>query len=215
MKRIAIGGTMWLAPGSRLRSRQNAAALRAIGLALLAGGLFAGFGAPPATSNGPVPAAPAAKTDVRAVASAPHLSGWGLLDPRPLAAERRFAAAAEPVATGSLPIPGVPAGEWREESFAGVGALDGRTLRAGGLRIRLAGLQVPKRDETCRTLDGRDEPCATRAATQLELLTRGRTVTCRYRLERPDEAVGTCRIGASDLGERLLRTGFLRRDRAA
>jgi len=180
MKRIAIGGTMWLAPGSRLRSRQNAAALRAIGLALLAGGLFAGFGAPPATSNGPVPAA-----------------------------------AAEPVATGSLPIPGVPAGEWREESFAGVGALDGRTLRAGGLRIRLAGLQVPKRDETCRTLDGRDEPCATRAATQLELLTRGRTVTCRYRLERPDEAVGTCRIGASDLGERLLRTGFLRRDRAA
>jgi hypothetical protein len=214
MKRIAIGGTTWLAPGASLRRRQGMVALRAVGLALLAGGVFAAFGAPPATSDGPKAHAAVTKEAVQAVPPAPAV-GWNLLDPRPLAADLRFGAPAEPVATGSLPVPGMAAGEWREETFPRMVASDGRTLDTGRLRIRLTGLQLPKRDETCRTLDGRHEPCAIRAATQLELLTRGRSVTCRYRVGTPTEAVGTCRIGASDLGERLLRTGFLRRDRAA
>jgi hypothetical protein len=81
--------------------------------------------------------------------------------------------------------------------------------------VRLDGLLLPAADETCRTLDGRLEPCLARAATQLELLTRWRRVTCRYRLETSSEGVGHCRIGASDVADRLLRTGFARREGAA
>jgi hypothetical protein len=42
-------------------------------------------------------------------------------------------------------------------------------------------------------------------------MTRHRKVTCRYRVEAAGEAAGTCRVGASDIGERLLRTGLLKR----
>ena len=99
----------------------------------------------------------------------------------------------------------------QEQEFTRVEVVDGRTIAAGPLRIRLAGLDLPAKDEVCRTLDGRLEACAARAATQLELLTRSRTVVCRYRLETSSEGAGTCRIGASDLAERMLRTGYTKR----
>jgi endonuclease YncB( thermonuclease family) len=92
-----------------------------------------------------------------------------------------------------------------------VQALDGRTLATSALRIRLSGLELPPAEEICRTLDGRLEACAARAATQLELMTRHRKVSCRYRIEVAGEAVGACRIGGSDLAERLVRTGFVKR----
>ena len=131
-------------------------------------------------------------------------------------AQARFAKG-EPVVTGSL-VPGAfapaaaPRGdEWREEEFARVQALDGRTLAVPARRIRLTGLVLPGVEEVCRTLDGRLESCAARAATQLELVTRHRTVSCRYRLEAPGDAVGACRIGGSDLADRMVRTGFAKR----
>jgi endonuclease YncB( thermonuclease family) len=128
----------------------------------------------------------------------------------------RFERNADPISTGSL-TPGMfraaaaPSREWREEEFRNVEALDGGTLATGALRIRLAGIALPKTEEICRTLDGRLEPCATRAATQLELLTRSRKVSCRYRMDSAVEAIGTCRVGTTDLAERLLRTGYAKR----
>ena len=103
----------------------------------------------------------------------------------------------------------------KEQEFTQVDVVDGRTIAAGPLRIRLTGLDLPAADEVCRTLDGRLETCAARAATQLELLTRSRTVVCRYRLETSSEGTGTCRIGASDLAERMMRTGYTKRVAAA
>jgi hypothetical protein len=50
-----------------------------------------------------------------------------------------------------------------------------------------------------------------RAATQLELMTRARKLTCRYRLESATDGVGACRIGDSDLAARMLRTGYVKR----
>jgi endonuclease YncB( thermonuclease family) len=63
----------------------------------------------------------------------------------------------------------------------------------------------------CRTLDGRDEACAVRARTQLELMLRGRTLACRWRETAPGAAEGACRLGSSDLADRLVRTGFAHR----
>jgi endonuclease YncB( thermonuclease family) len=102
------------------------------------------------------------------------------------------------------------AGEWREQNFSIVSVVDARTFTSGELTIRLAGVEVPAPDQVCRTLDNRLEQCAIRAATQLELLTRSRTLACRYRMTTSSEAIGSCRIGSHDLAERLARTGFVR-----
>jgi hypothetical protein len=100
---------------------------------------------------------------------------------------------------------------WREAEFARVAVADGRTLLGGSLRLRLTGLDLPGPDAACRTLDGRLEPCLVRAASQLELMTRARKLTCRYRLESATDGVGACRIGDSDLAARMLRTGYVKR----
>jgi endonuclease YncB( thermonuclease family) len=105
---------------------------------------------------------------------------------------------------------GRPSEEWRQQDFASVSILDGRTFSSGGVTVRLAGLDLPPPDQVCRTLDNRLEQCATRAATQLELLTRARALACRYRMITSSEAVGSCRIGPHDLAERMLRTNYVR-----
>lgn len=119
-------------------------------------------------------------------------------------AVQRTAAAAPAKAVEAAP-------EWREQNFARMDVIDARTLAVGDLRITLAGLAL-RADETCPTLDGRAEPCASRGATHLELLTRWRKVTCRYRETTPGAAVGSCRVGEADLAERMLRTRTVRRD---
>jgi endonuclease YncB( thermonuclease family) len=110
--------------------------------------------------------------------------------------------------------PVIAAPEWQEEEFVQVDIVDGRTLQAGPIRIQLIGLDLPMGEQVCRTLDGRFEPCATRAATQLELLTRHRNIICHYRLERAGEAIGRCRVGTSDLTERMVQTGYVWRSAA-
>jgi endonuclease YncB( thermonuclease family) len=102
------------------------------------------------------------------------------------------------------------AGEWQEKEFTFVTVVDGRTFTSGEVTVRLAGLDLPPQDQVCRTLDNRLEPCAVRAATQLELLTRSRTLACRYRMTTSSEALGSCRIGFRDLAERMVRTGYVR-----
>jgi endonuclease YncB( thermonuclease family) len=135
----------------------------------------------------------------------------------PTAALTRFTGAAAPVgpSTGSfLRGEASPEASWREEDFASVTIVDGRTLQAGSLRIRLVGLDLPLPEQVCRTLDGRLEHCTVRAATQLELLTRWRRVSCRYRPESLGEAIGRCRVGTSDLTDRMVQTGYAWRSAA-
>jgi endonuclease YncB( thermonuclease family) len=104
--------------------------------------------------------------------------------------------------------------DWIEQEFPAVTVIDGRTVKAGDIRIRLAGLDLPMPEQVCRTLDGRLERCVARAATQLELLTRWKKVTCQYRLTASNEGVGRCRIGTSDLTDRMVMTGYAWRSAA-
>lgn len=103
-----------------------------------------------------------------------------------------------------------PRKEWREQEFAAITVIDGRTFTSDGLTITLADLEVPPADEVCRTLDNRLEQCAVRAATQLDLLTRSRKIACRFQMTTSSEATGSCRIGSQDLAQRLIRTGYVR-----
>jgi endonuclease YncB( thermonuclease family) len=100
---------------------------------------------------------------------------------------------------------------WRDHEFIFVQVVDGRSFRAGTMTIRLTGIDLPHADQVCRTLDNRLEQCVARAATQLELLTRSRAVACRYRMVTTSEAIGACRVGASDLAARMIRTGHVQR----
>jgi hypothetical protein len=240
MTMMRSGGAVWLVRGKEPRRarRAGAAVLARAGvvLALILGACFtllpdkapavAGHTPVPVTladagkdatrleswteARLPAPTRPAAPATTVRVAEP-----WRILDRRPASpALARFGAS--PDVTGSLTPAGfrAPTGNasgWREQEFAQVEALDGRTLAAPALRIRLSGLALPPADQVCRTLDGRLEPCAARAATQLALMTRHRKVACRYRLESTGEAVGTCRLGDSDLAERLVRTGYVKR----
>jgi endonuclease YncB( thermonuclease family) len=152
---------------------------------------------PPAPQAGPLEA------------PADPLSPASLFGGHRLAAPASFRAAWQEAPANAFTPMAPRATEWREEEFAQVSVVDGRTLEAGGRRIRLVGLDLPLPEQMCRTLDGRLEPCLQRAATQLELLTRWRQVTCHYRVEATGDAIGRCRLGFSDLTERMIKTGYV------
>ncbi|HYF56389.1 MAG TPA: hypothetical protein VEA41_19205 [Salinarimonas sp.] len=213
MARIRINGAVW-----DVGPRRPSAAARALGVAgraaALAGALtalsvgLAGMGSPVEAARGAAPVAAPAKDGTR-------LGEASRVPPRLDLFAAVSLGAPTPLATGPAPAPtgfaAPPAPGAVEREFKEVTVADGRTLVAGGIRIRLADLDLPGADETCRTVDGRREPCGQRAATVLELTTRWRTVSCRYRLETATEGVGACRLGSSDLAERMLRTGLVRR----
>jgi endonuclease YncB( thermonuclease family) len=145
----------------------------------------------------------------RLTANADPLSTASLLSGQPTAPAASFSSGPPVVAAHAFTRAGSrPADEWREEEFQHVTVIDGRTLEAGGRRIRLVGLDLPVAEQMCRTLDGRVELCTSRAATQLELLTRSRRLTCLYRVEATDETIGRCRLGTRDLTERMIKTGY-------
>jgi hypothetical protein len=236
MNAMRSGNAVWLIPGRKgdrpsLRRDRTGVLTRTVGtIALLAGVAF-GF----APVQAPAVSSPQRLDRTLATASAKieaRLPAWAeprrepsgtiaaarvpdAFVPASLGAQAGFLPAADDFVTGSLkpfrPALSGGAGGWKDREFARIEVVDGRTIAADGLRIRLGGLELPGLDEICRTLDGRLETCAVRAATQLELLTRARKVVCRYRLDTASEGSGACRIGASDLAERMMRTGYTKR----
>jgi endonuclease YncB( thermonuclease family) len=189
--------------GARLRL-QKTMAVRAAGFALAGGtvcaALFAGSMLRESASSLPSPL--------------PGTNFQDAKDQSRFARESGRAPAQGEGANGALSQSGtadpLPDGEWREQEFAFVNVVDGRTLITGDVTITLDGLELPQPDQVCRTLDDRLEQCSARAATQLELLTRSRRLACRYRMTSSSSGVGSCRIGSRDLAERMIRTGYAR-----
>jgi endonuclease YncB( thermonuclease family) len=186
--------------------------MRAAGFALAAGtvggALFGGalLRDPSRAPTPPQPAAVAAMQDTK-----DETRVTGAIGHRPVPAPSVASSA-----SGSAPASAQPSAEpglWREEELTFAAVVDGRTLSAGGVTITLAGIALPHSDQICRTLDDRLEPCAARAATQLELLTRSRRLACRYQMITSSAGTGSCRIGAQDLAERMIRTGYVRADK--
>ena len=89
-----------------------------------------------------------------------------------------------------------------------VTVIDGDTLEMRGERIRLFGIDAPERGQTCQTREGRAWRCGTEAARELDLLARGRTVTCEARdTDRYGRTVAVCIAGGVDLGSALVASG--------
>lgn len=228
MHTLRSGNAVWLVrppvePRSARRRARAGMLARAAGLAGFVAAVALGLAPGPAPATGSAESTPRASANAKDGSRLPGAQAAErapvsrLFDPRAMsAAQARFAVAPEPAVTGSLtlaataPAAASPAWEWREIELSQVEILDGRTLATPTLRLRLAGIELPKADEACRTLDGRLEACVARAATQLELITRSRKLACRYRPEGVGEGAGSCRIGTSDLAERLLRAGYVK-----
>jgi endonuclease YncB( thermonuclease family) len=232
MSELRIGTTMWLTEPERQqllpRSRSTrvglvarVAAVCGVALAFVVGAVRPGPASveakggtvtahsPKATARLPDAARLAPEPEATGTVAAPHIIPKDPFHPALMALPAKFASVTElpPAAASFVPRP-VVLERWTEEEFKQVDAIDGRTLAAGDLRIRLIGLDLPLPDQVCRTLDGRLEACASRAATQLELLTRWRQVTCHYRREPAGDAIGRCRIGTQDLSDRMIKTGY-------
>ena len=89
-----------------------------------------------------------------------------------------------------------------------VTVIDGDTLEMRGERIRLFGMDAPESGQTCQTREGRAWRCGTQAARELDLLVRGRTVTCETRdTDRYGRTVAICTAGGVDLGSALVAGG--------
>ncbi|WP_048709162.1 thermonuclease family protein [Microvirga massiliensis] len=233
MNDLRIGSTIWLTAPERPRllDCSRSARLGLMARTVVIGGIALAFvvgAANPGPASveakaGPVTARPPKSTtrlpevagrlapepEATGTASVQHVVPKGPFHPALMAPAVKLASLTEPspASTGFVPRP-VVLERWTEEEFKQVTVIDGRTLAAGDLRIRLIGLDLPLPDQVCRTLDGRFEACASRAATQLELLTRWRQVTCHYRREPGGDAIGRCRIGTQDLSDRMIKTGY-------
>jgi endonuclease YncB( thermonuclease family) len=86
--------------------------------------------------------------------------------------------------------------------------MDGDTMRIAGDSIRLAGIDAPERDQTCRIND-QTYSCGRDAADQLATLVEGRDVECHARRrDRYHRLLGFCTAGGMDLNRRMVETGW-------
>jgi endonuclease YncB( thermonuclease family) len=85
--------------------------------------------------------------------------------------------------------------------------IDGDTLDLRGMRIRLAGIDAPELDQSCRR-EGRVWPCGRWAGARLTAQIAGRDVTCLVTgKDRYGRRIATCRAGHRDLGRSLVQAG--------
>mgnify|MGYP000022620230 CR=1 FL=1 len=83
-----------------------------------------------------------------------------------------------------------------------------RTLEAGDLTIRFAGITPIAADKTCTDEAGRDWPCGRAAAGALRMLIRHRAVDCTVVTRAEDEITATCSAGLEDINGWLVEQGW-------
>jgi endonuclease YncB( thermonuclease family) len=104
--------------------------------------------------------------------------------------------------TGSLPLIGGRTVEGR------AAALAGDLLRIGPTVVKLAGVEVPEREQRCLRPGNRRWRCAEAAQDGLSRLTRGRAIKCDIKgTDAAGRASGICFDGATDIGAALVKGG--------
>lgn len=86
---------------------------------------------------------------------------------------------------------------------------DGDTLRLGGDRIRLTGLDAPELDQTCTDAAGSSWPCGRQSSRRLGELIGGQPVACTTSgKDRYGRFLGRCTVAGNDLGAMLVAEGL-------
>ena len=96
-------------------------------------------------------------------------------------------------------------------------ASDGDSLRVGGDRIRLIGLDAPELDQTCWRETGAESPCGREARNLMaELLAQGSISCATAGADKFGRFLATCAIGGEDIGAAMVNAGLaVSRDRYA
>lgn len=88
-------------------------------------------------------------------------------------------------------------------------AVDGDTLRLGGERIRLLGLDAPERAQICEDAAGADWACGEAARTFLARQLAGAAVSCTPSgHDRYGRLLARCRAGETDLAAAVVAAGL-------
>jgi len=87
--------------------------------------------------------------------------------------------------------------------------VDGDTLRFGGTRVRLTGLDAPELDQTCRDEAGAEYGCGAAAKAFLADFIGGRTIQCiPSGRDKYGRVLATCTVGGADLGNAIVEAGW-------
>lgn len=85
---------------------------------------------------------------------------------------------------------------------------DADTIRVGGVKVRLFGIDAPEIDQTC----GRGAgvwACGRWAAAEARARFQGKHAVCKaHDRDRHGRIVATCHVGGADMGETLVRAGL-------
>jgi endonuclease YncB( thermonuclease family) len=85
---------------------------------------------------------------------------------------------------------------------------DARTLEAGDVIIRFAGIAAIAADRTCTDTAGTEWPCGRIAAGALRMLIRHRAIDCTVVSQAEDEITATCSAGLEDINGWLVEQGW-------
>jgi endonuclease YncB( thermonuclease family) len=108
-----------------------------------------------------------------------------------------------------------PAGQVAADP-AQIAVVDADTLRLSDRVVRLSGISVPTRGETCRDASGRDFDCGVAAANALAALVRETPVDCQlHGTDGMGRAFGVCEAGGRELNRALVDAGWARADRSS
>jgi endonuclease YncB( thermonuclease family) len=151
----------------------------------------------------------------QSVASPAALMALAFAPPERVARAQAAKADIDTMPTASMPrsmtIRGGGGGD-RVATLRDVRVGDGLKIVGNGAEYELAGVQPLASDAMCRRLDGVEEACNQRAASRLEILTRGRIVTCQLvAVSDGSTTRGSCLAGKINLADDLVKNGLARR----
>ena len=156
-----------------------------------------------------------------------HFRPWRLRLPRTFVAPPALRALARRLArlrrhagflalTAALATAAFLSGPWftdrptRTAAGATAAVIDGDSLRAGHLDVRLIGIDAPDLRQACRDGDGRAWPCGRAAREELRALAaRGDIACAAHGYDRYSRTLAVCSAGdIADLGEAMVRAGY-------
>ena len=99
---------------------------------------------------------------------------------------------------------------------AQIAVVDADTLRLSDRVVRLSGIAVPARGQTCRDGTGQDFDCGVAAANALAAMVRETPVDCRLSgADGMGRALAVCEAGGRELNSAMVDAGWARADRSS
>jgi endonuclease YncB( thermonuclease family) len=98
-------------------------------------------------------------------------------------------------------------GQLQQDVTGAAQAIDGDSLKVGGVEVRLQGIDAPELMQIC-SVSGRDTPCGREARAHLRRLVSGGLATCiGSERDRYGRMLANCRVRGIDINAAMVRDG--------